>query len=120
MIFDSVSRNEQRFSARGFAASIFFERVGGLRLAHCAGSVWLEQLGQLIRRNGLAEKVPLGFVTIVLPQKLQIFRRFNSLSNDPQVKAPSHVDECFDGSRSTGNGGDLADKRPVDLEGIEG
>jgi len=37
------------------------------RLVHRAGSVWLEQLGQLIRRNGPAEEVPLGFVTIVCP-----------------------------------------------------
>ena len=80
-----------------------------------AGLVWLEELGQPIRRNGLAEKVSLGFVTIVFPQKLQIFSRFNSLSNDAEVKAAAHVDECSDGGRSTGNGGDLADNRPVDL-----
>ena len=78
------------------------------------------QLGQLIGRNGPAEKVPLGFVTFVCPQKLQIFSRFNTMSNDPEVKAPSYVDECFDGGFSTGNGGDLADERPVDLEGVEG
>jgi hypothetical protein len=56
----------------------------------------------------------------VCPQKLQIFRGFNPLSNDPEAKAPSHFDECFDGGRSTGNGGDLADKRPIDLESIDG
>ena len=90
-----------------------------IRLAHRAGSVWTEQPGQLIRRDGQTEKVPLGFITIVCPQKLQIFSCFNPLSNDPEVKASTHVYECSDGGRSIGNGGDLADERPVDLEGIE-
>ena len=66
-----------------------------IRLRSRAGSVRLEQLGQLIGRNGSTEKVSLRFVTIVFPQKLQIFSRFNSLSNHAEVKAPSHVDECF-------------------------
>ena len=91
-----------------------------IRLSRRADSVWPEQLGQLIWRNGPTKKVPLSFVTVVCPQKLEIFDRFNPLSNDPEVKASSHVDERFDGSRSTGNGGDLAEERPVDLEGIDG
>ena len=91
-----------------------------IRLAHRAGSVWTEQPGQLIRRNRPAEKVPLGFVTFVRPQKLQIVSCFNPLSNDPEMKAPSHFDECPDGGRSTGNRSDLTDERPLDLNGIDG
>ena len=91
-----------------------------IRLSRRADSVWPEQLGQLIWRNGPTKKVPLSFVTVVCPQKLEIFNRFNPLSDDPEVKASSHVDERFDGSRSAGNRGDLADERPVDLDGFEG
>ena len=91
-----------------------------MRLSHRVDSVWLEQLGQLIWRYRPTKKVPLGFVTIVCPQKLQIFSRFNPLSNDLEVTAPAHVDECFEGGCSTGNGGDLAEERPIDLESIDG
>ena len=91
-----------------------------MRLAHRAVSVRSEQLGQLIRWNGATEEVSLGFIAIVCPQILQIFGRFNSLSNDPEIEASTHVYEFSDSGRSTRNGSDLADKRPVDLEGIEG
>src|ERR1700728_813801 len=80
----------------------------------------MEQPVQLVRRNCTAEEVSLSFVAIVIPKKLEIFSRFNSLSNNPEIKAPSQADECFHCGRSTWKGGDLTDKRPVDLDGVEG
>ena len=45
------------------------------------------------------------------PQKLQIFSRFNSLSVNAEMEAPTHIYECFDGGSSTGSGGDLSKRR---------
>jgi hypothetical protein len=48
-------------------------------------SVRLEQAGQLLRWNWWAEKITLCFVTIMVPEELKVFSRFNALSSDPQV-----------------------------------
>jgi hypothetical protein len=45
----------------------------------------LEISAELLRRHRLAEIIPDSFVTIVRPQKLQAFKRLNTLGDGPQV-----------------------------------
>ena len=79
-----------------------------------------EQLGELLRKHRPAEIVSLRLVTLVSLKKCQLFLRFHALGNHPKLKAPAHADHCLHDDRLVGNGGDLADERLVDLEGIDG
>jgi hypothetical protein len=53
----------------------------------------LHQARELFRWYRPAEKVSLRLVTIVFPQKLQIFGRLNALSNDSKFQASTHADD---------------------------
>jgi hypothetical protein len=52
-------------------------------------------------------------------KKRQLFLRFYALGNDPQLQASAHTDDCGHNGRIVGSGGDLTDKRLVDLQGID-
>src|SRR4029077_4875807 len=58
------------------------------------GNAGLEQLGELLGNYRTAEIVPLGLVTMVSPKKFQLFLRFHTLCNDPQLQAPAHANDC--------------------------
>src|ERR1700674_156897 len=78
-----------------------------------------EQLGELVRKYGAAEIVSLNFVTVVSLKKRQLFLRFDTLGDDPQLEASSHADHRGHDGGLVGSGGDLADERLVDLEGVD-
>jgi len=78
-----------------------------------------EQHLKLFGRDWAAEFVPLRLVALLSQEKLQLLRRLNSLSNDPQVKASGHGDNRAYDRVSVGRVGNLANEGLINFEGIE-
>jgi hypothetical protein len=75
---------------------------------------------ELLGKYWRTEKVPLRFVALMNLEKVKLILRFHTLSNNPEIEASTHVDNCPNNIRLTGNSSDLPHERLVDFEGIKG
>src|SRR5665213_3306094 len=85
----------------------------------CFGHSRFEQLGKLLGRYRAAEIISLRFITLVSPEKCQLFLSFHAFSNDPQSHASAHTDNRTHNSDIAGSHCDLTDKGLVDFNGID-
>jgi hypothetical protein len=76
-------------------------------------------MDELAGSHRLAEQVPLPLVTLASLKKCELLRGFNTLCNQPQIKTPAYVDNCTHDARLIGRGGELTDKRLVNLEDVK-
>jgi hypothetical protein len=54
----------------------------------------LEQFCKPLGRHSRAKKVALPFLTLLILEKLQLIQRFHTLSNNAEIEASAHIDDC--------------------------
>jgi hypothetical protein len=77
-------------------------------------------MSQFVCGQRSAEKIALSFGTMTVLEEGKLCLRFDTLGNDALLELPAHVDDCAHDGRIIRLGGDLIDKRPVNLQDING
>jgi hypothetical protein len=83
------------------------------------GDAGFVQLGELLGKHWPAEVISLRFVALVPLEEFQLLLRFHSLGNHAQFQASANANHCGHDGGIVGSGGDLADKRLIDLQCID-
>src|ERR1700721_4827639 len=83
------------------------------------GDPGFKQHSELMGKHRPAEIEALRLIALMSLKESQLFPGFHALGNHPKLHAPAHADDRRHDGRIVRSGGDLADKRLVDLQRID-